>query len=34
MLPITYRVVAALKRREGVDAYDKKTNFTPLSIDV
>lgn len=34
MLPVTYRVVAILKRREGVDAYDKKTNFTPLSIDV
>lgn len=34
MLPVTYRVIAFLKRKEGVDHYDKKTNFTPLSIDV
>lgn len=33
MLPLTYRVVAALKRREGVDAYDKKTDFTPLRFE-
>lgn len=32
MLPVTYRVVALLKRREGVDAYDKTTDFTPLRI--
>jgi len=31
-LPITYRVVAFLKRAEGVDAYDRKTDFTPFSI--
>lgn len=31
-LPVTYFVVNRLKRVEGVDAYDKKTNFTPLSI--
>lgn len=34
MLPITYRVIAFLKRKEGVDVYDKKTNFTPLSLEV
>ncbi|MGB4758671.1 MAG: queuosine precursor transporter [Candidatus Saccharimonadales bacterium] len=30
-LPITYRVIAVLKKREGIDVYDKKTNFNPLS---
>lgn len=34
MLPITYRVIAFLKRKEGVDIYDKKTDFTPLSLKV
>ena len=34
MLPITYRVIARLKRKEGVDIYDKKTDFSPLSLDV
>ena len=34
MLPITYRVIAWLKRKEGVDIYDKKTDFSPLSLDV
>jgi uncharacterized integral membrane protein (TIGR00697 family) len=33
LLPITYRVVNFLKKREGVDAYDAKTDFTPISID-
>lgn len=28
--PITYRVVNFLKQREGVDAYDYRTNFTPF----
>lgn len=32
MLPLTYRVVAYLKRAEGVDAYDKKTDFNPLGV--
>jgi uncharacterized integral membrane protein (TIGR00697 family) len=30
--PVTYRVVAFLKRREGVDYYDHGTNFTPFSL--
>ena len=34
MLPVTYRVIAFLKRKEGVDIYDKKTDFTPLSLKV
>lgn len=33
MLPVTYRVVAFLKKVEGVDAYDKKTDFSPLKFD-
>jgi len=31
--PITYRVVAALKRAEGEDFFDRDTNFTPFSLD-
>lgn len=34
LLPVTYRVIAVLKKREGVDTYDKKTNFTPLKFSV
>ncbi len=34
MLPVTYRVVAFLKRRENEDYYDRKTNFTPFSLGV
>lgn len=34
LLPVTYRIIAALKRAEGVDAYDRKTNFTPFSVSL
>lgn len=34
MLPVTYRVIAALKKSEGVDAYDQKTDFTPFSVSL
>lgn len=34
LLPVTYRVIAFLKKREGLDAYDKKTNFSPLHVSV
>lgn len=34
MLPVTYKVVSALKRIEGVDFYDVDTNFTPFSLDI
>ncbi len=33
MLPWTYRVVAFLKRAEGVDYFDYHTNFTPFSLE-
>src|SRR5579863_8860830 len=29
--PITYLVVGALKRAEGVDTYDRRTNFNPFA---
>jgi queuosine precursor transporter len=30
--PLTYLVVNALKRREGVDVYDRDTDFNPLPV--
>jgi queuosine precursor transporter len=30
--PLTYKVVAALKRAENEDYYDRDTKFTPFSI--
>ena len=30
--PLTYWVVNALKRREGVDVYDTETDFNPLKV--
>jgi uncharacterized integral membrane protein (TIGR00697 family) len=32
MVPVTYKIVAALKRAEQEDYYDRKTNFTPFSL--
>ena len=32
MLPVTARVVNALKRAEGVDHFDRNTNFNPFKI--
>jgi queuosine precursor transporter len=34
LLPVTYRVIAFFKKREGVDAYDKKVDFSPFHIAV
>ncbi len=34
MTPVTYRIVAFLKRVEDEDYYDRKTNFTPFSVKV
>ncbi|WNO52974.1 queuosine precursor transporter [Stakelama saccharophila] len=34
LTPVTYLVVGALKRREGVDVYDTGTDFTPFSTRV
>ncbi len=31
LTPVTYRVVATMKRAEGVDVYDAETDFTPFS---
>lgn len=33
LTPITYQVVKFLKRAEGVDYYDRDTNFTPFKLD-
>jgi queuosine precursor transporter len=30
--PFTYAVVRALKRAEGVDTFDRKTNFNPFAV--
>lgn len=34
MLPVTYRVIHWLKRREHTDYYDRHTDFTPLSLQL
>jgi len=32
LTPVTYRIVGFLKRAEGVDVFDKDTDFTPFSL--
>jgi uncharacterized integral membrane protein (TIGR00697 family) len=34
LLPVTYRVIAFLKKHENVDAYDTKTDFSPTNLSV
>jgi uncharacterized integral membrane protein (TIGR00697 family) len=34
LTPVTYLAVGFLKRREGVDVYDRDTDFTPFRTDV
>ncbi|MGH6651430.1 MAG: queuosine precursor transporter [Sphingopyxis sp.] len=34
LTPVTYLVVGALKRREGVDVYDEGTDFSPFKAKV
>ena len=34
LTPVTYAVVGWLKRREGIDAYDTDTDFTPFRVSV
>lgn len=34
LLPVTYRVIAFIKKAEHMDEYDKKTNFTPFKVKV
>lgn len=32
LTPVTYQVVGALKRAEGVDVFDEETNFSPFTV--
>ncbi len=32
MLPLTYAVVGFLKRAEGLDVYDRDTDFNPFRL--
>ena len=32
LTPVTYQIIGFLKRAEGVDVYDKETNFTPFTV--
>ena len=32
LLPVTYRIVAALKKAENEDYFDRKTDFNPLKF--
>ena len=34
LTPVTYRIVAAFKRAEGVDVFDTRTDFTPFKAKV
>jgi uncharacterized integral membrane protein (TIGR00697 family) len=34
LTPVTYAVVGWLKRHEGVDVYDRNTDFTPFTADI
>lgn len=34
LTPVTYAIVGFLKRKEGVDVYDERTDFTPFSAEV
>jgi hypothetical protein len=33
-LPVTYRIVAFLKRAENEDHYDRDTDFNPFKLEV
>ena len=34
LTPVTYRVIAAFKRAEGIDVYDRGTDFNPFKAKV
>jgi queuosine precursor transporter len=34
LTPVTYKVVGAMKRAEGLDVFDRETNFTPFATKV
>jgi uncharacterized integral membrane protein (TIGR00697 family) len=33
LTPVTYQVINRLKKAEGVDVYDRETDFTPFSLN-
>jgi len=33
LLPVTYKIIAFLKRKEGIDFYDKKQTLVPSSFN-
>jgi uncharacterized PurR-regulated membrane protein YhhQ (DUF165 family) len=34
LTPVTYAMVAFVKRREGLDIYDSGTDFTPFKTSI
>ena len=34
LTPVTYAIVGFLKRKEGVDVFDRRTDFTPFTAEV
>jgi uncharacterized integral membrane protein (TIGR00697 family) len=34
LTPVTYKVVAWFKRAEGVDVFDRETDFTPFKTSI
>ena len=34
LTPVTYAIIGFLKRKEGVDVYDERTDFTPFTAEV
>ena len=34
LLPVTYRVIALIKKGEGLDEYDSGTNFSPFKLKI
>lgn len=34
LTPVTYKVVGAMKQAEGLDVFDRETNFTPFATKV
>ena len=34
LTPVTYAIVGWLKRKEGIDVYDERTDFTPFRAKV
>lgn len=32
LTPVTYRIISVMKRAEGVDVFDRGTDFTPFSV--